>query len=73
MVRYAVAAGLIAVMLPCAPSHALNAKDNMATCKFGADDQHLQGAARATFVKKCMSNKDEPRSGTPSNAPPAQQ
>ena len=73
MLRYAVAAGLLAAMLPCAPSYALNAKDKMATCKFGADDQHLQGAARAAFVKKCMSNKDEPRGGAPSNAAPARQ
>jgi hypothetical protein len=70
MVRYAFAAGLLAVMLSCAPSYALNSKDKMATCKFGADDQHLQGAARAAFVKKCMSNKDEPRGGPPSGAPP---
>jgi hypothetical protein len=33
----------------------------MATCKFGADDQHLQGKARGAFMKKCMSNADEPR------------
>jgi hypothetical protein len=63
MVRYAVAAALLAVVLPCAPSYALSSKDKMATCKFGADDQHLEGKARAAFMKKCMSNKDEPRSG----------
>jgi psiF repeat len=42
----------------------------MATCKFGADDQHLQGKERAAFIKKCMSSKDEPRGGPP-GAPPA--
>ena len=71
MVRYAVAATLLAVVLPCAPCYAVSSKDKMATCKFGADDQHLQGKGRAAFIKKCMSNKDEPRGGPP-GAPPAQ-
>jgi psiF repeat len=64
------AAALIA-MLPSAPSLAVSAKDKMATCKFGADDQKLEGAARKTFMKNCMSNKDDPR-GSPVGAPPAQ-
>lgn len=68
MIRYAVAVVLLAVMLPCAPTYAVSTKDKMATCKFGADDQHLKGKARAAFMKKCMSNKDEPRGGT--GAPP---
>ena len=75
MVRYAVAAAMLALVLPCAPSYAVTSKDKMATCKFGADDQHLKGKARATFMKKCMSNKDEPR-GMPMPPPsgaPAQQ
>jgi hypothetical protein len=33
----------------------------MATCKFGADDQKLAGAARAKFMKNCMANKNDPR------------
>jgi psiF repeat len=70
MVRFAIAAALLAVMLPCAPSYAVSSKDKMATCKFGADDQHLDGKARAAFMKKCMSNTNEPR-GAP-GAPPAQ-
>jgi hypothetical protein len=65
MCRYAfISAVLIAipvVMLPSAPSFAVNAKDKMATCKFGADDQKLDGAARNVFMKKCMSNHDDPR------------
>ena len=63
MVRYAIAATLLAVVLPCAPSYAVSSKDKIATCKFGADDQHLEGKARSAFMKKCMSNKDEPRGG----------
>jgi hypothetical protein len=72
MVRYAIAAVLLAVMLPGAPSYAVASKEKMATCKFGADDQHLDGKARAAFMKKCMSNKDEPRSAPRPGAPPAQ-
>jgi hypothetical protein len=74
MRRYAfISAVMIAiptVMLPSAPSFAVSAKDKMATCKFGADDQKLAGAARNTFMKKCMSNHDDPR-GTGGGAPAA--
>jgi hypothetical protein len=48
-------------MLQSAPALALSAKDKMATCKFGADDQKLQGPARDAFMKKCMSNHNDPR------------
>ena len=61
MLRYAAITGALAVMLQASPSFAVTAKDKMATCKFGADEQKLQGGARATFMKKCMSNKDDPR------------
>jgi psiF repeat len=70
---------MLAVMLATAPSFAASAKDKMATCKFGADDQKLAGAARNTFMKKCMSNHDDPRGqggGTPAAAavpPPPKQ
>jgi psiF repeat len=64
MIRYAAIAVVLGVMLPGVPSFAVTAQDKMATCKFGADDQKLQGAARDAFMKKCMSNKDEPRSST---------
>lgn len=57
-----VATVLIAV-LPSAPSFAVSAKEKMATCKFGADDQKLAGAARAKFMKNCMANKNDPRGG----------
>jgi len=72
MLRFAVIAALLTAMVPIAPALALSAKDKMATCKFGADDQKLQGAARSAFMKKCMSNKDEPRgSAAPGAAAPA--
>jgi len=73
MARYAVIAAMLAIMLVPVPSLAVTAKDKMATCKFGADDQKLTGKARAAFMKKCMSNKDEPRgaaTGVPPPPPP---
>ncbi len=72
MLRYAVAGTMLAFLLPvtmATPSFAVTAKEKMATCKFGADDQKLTGAARSKFMKKCMLNKDEPR-GTPLTSPP---
>ena len=74
MVRFAVTAAALAALLSSVPSYALTSKDKMATCKCGADDQKLTGAARNKFVKKCMSNKDEPRSApmAPPSAPPPQ-
>ena len=33
----------------------------METCKFGADDQKLDGAKRKAFMAKCMSNRDDKR------------
>jgi len=70
MYRYAFLVAILIAMLPSAPSFAVSAKDKMATCKFGADDQKLQGPARNTFMKKCMSNKDDPR-GSATGTPPA--
>jgi hypothetical protein len=68
MIRYAVVAGLLGLMLPAVPSFAATAKQKMATCQFGADDQKLQGAARKSFMAKCMANKNDPR-GPAAQAP----
>ena len=75
MFRYVVIAVTLAAMLPSGPSFAVTSKDKMATCKFGADDQNLQGNARNAFMKKCMSNKDDPRGAAmaPPGAPPPPQ
>ena len=63
-------AALIAT-LPSAPSLAVTAKEKAATCKFGADDQKLQGAERAKFLRNCMANRNDPRgSGAAGAAPP---
>jgi hypothetical protein len=56
--------------LSCAPSFAATAQQKMATCKFGADDQKLQGNARKTFMAKCMANKNDPRGTGAAGAPP---
>jgi hypothetical protein len=67
MLRYAIVAGMLAVTLPSAPSFALTAKEKMDTCKFGADEQKLQGAPREAFLKKCMANKNDPRGSAGAN------
>lgn len=61
MVRYAFIAAALIALLPSTPAFAVTAKEKMVTCKFGADDQKLQGPARAKFLKNCMSNRNDPR------------
>ena len=69
MRRYAFLAAVLIAALPSAPSFAVSAKEKMATCKFGADDQKLKGPARNTFITKCMANRDDPRGPGLSGAP----
>ena len=71
MLRYAITAATLAVFMSSSQSFAITSKVKMETCKFGADDQKLQGAARSKFMKKCMANKDDPR-GPPSLLRPLQ-
>jgi hypothetical protein len=61
MTRYALLAAALFMLVPTGPCSAVDAKQKMATCKFGADDQKLQGAARDAFLKKCMANRNDPR------------
>ena len=78
MRRYAFISAILIAMsaavpigiLASAPAFAVSAKDKMATCKFGADDQKLQGPARDAFMKKCMANRNDPR-GKGGGAPAA--
>ena len=70
MLRLVAAAALAAFLLG-APAFAATSQQKMETCKFGADDQKLQGAARKSFMTKCMANKDSPR-GKPVPAPKPQ-
>jgi hypothetical protein len=72
MHRYVFAAGSLLVFsltfLAGSPAVAITAKQKMETCKFGADNQKLTGKDRALFLKRCMSNKNDPRGpavGTP--------
>jgi len=71
VLRYAIAAATLALMLPSSQSFAITSKAKMETCKFGANDQKLQGAARNKFMKKCMANKDDPRGPAVGAPPPA--
>jgi hypothetical protein len=71
MLRYAFIAAMLLALLPSTPSFAVTAKDKMITCKFGADDQKLQGKERATFLKNCMANRDDPRGPPPGANTPA--
>jgi len=77
MHRYILVAGILfgfsLAIVPDAPAFAITAKQKMATCKFGADDQKLTGKQRAVFLRKCMSNKNDPRGpaiGTPGGQVP---
>ena len=70
--RLIAAAGLAASFLFVAPAFAATSNEKMETCKFGADDQKLAGAARKSFMAKCMSNKDSPRGKPVKPAPKAQ-
>ena len=69
MLRFAMAAGLAVTLVGGTPASAATPKQKMETCKFGADDQKLQGAARQKFMANCMANRDSPR-GKPVAAPP---
>jgi hypothetical protein len=64
--------GLFAAMLLNAPAFAITPKEKMKTCEFGAEDQKLTGAARKSFIAKCMANEDKPAGKTASKKPPQQ-
>ena len=68
MLRFAIAAGLAVTLVGGTPASAATPKQKMETCKFGADDQKLQGEARKKFMANCMANRDSPR-GKPVAAP----
>ena len=61
MLRYAAIIGLFPLLLLATPATALTAAQKMETCKFGADDQKLEGAKRTAFINKCMSPKNDKR------------
>lgn len=57
MLRTISLAGVLAALAFAAPAYAVTAKEKQETCKFGADDQKLAGAARKSFMSKCMANE----------------
>jgi hypothetical protein len=68
MSRCSFLAAALIVLLTAGPGLAVDAKQKMATCKFGADQQRLQGEARDGFLKKCMEDRDDPRGPAPAGA-----
>jgi len=62
---------LLPVFMLATPASAITAKQKMETCKFGADNQKLTGKKRDAFIKRCMSNKDDPRGPAKPAAPAA--
>jgi hypothetical protein len=54
------------------PASAITSQQKMETCKFGADDQKLEGAARKAFLSKCMANEKSP-AARPKLPPPSPQ
>ena len=54
MMLRTLAIALVPVALAAAPAAAVTTQEKMETCKVGAESQQLEGAKRATFIKKCM-------------------
>ena len=52
--RYSALAALLPLVLLAAPASAATKAQKEETCKVGADADHLQGAKRDAFMKKCM-------------------
>jgi hypothetical protein len=50
----------VTLLLAETPASAITPQQKMETCKFGADDQKLTGAARKLFISKCMANEKPP-------------
>jgi hypothetical protein len=51
-------------LLTLTPASAITPQQKMETCKFGADNQKLTGAARKTFISKCMADDKSPNQPT---------
>jgi hypothetical protein len=61
MLRTIAIIGLLPLLLLASPAAALTKAQKMETCKFGADDQKLEGAKRTAFIANCMSNRNDKR------------
>ena len=60
MLRSSLVLGLVAASLANAPVHAVTKQQKLETCTFGADAQKLVGAARQSFMTRCMADEDRP-------------
>ena len=69
MLRTIAIIGLLPLLLLASPASALTKAEKAETCKFGADDQKLEGAKRKAFIAKCMANRNDKRG--PVLKPPA--
>jgi hypothetical protein len=54
MLRTIAVIGLLPLLLLASPASAITKAQKMETCKFGADDQKLEGAKRNAFIKHCL-------------------
>jgi hypothetical protein len=61
MLRTLSLVSLLPLLLLVTPASAITKEQKMETCKFGADDQKLEGAKRKTFMSNCMANRDDKR------------
>jgi hypothetical protein len=57
MLRSAILPAVILLALAATPASAITPEQKMETCKFGADNQKLTGAARKSFIAKCMADE----------------
>ena len=55
------AMSLLSLLLLASSASAATNEQKMETCKFGADDQKLEGAKRKAFMAKCMANRNDKR------------
>jgi psiF repeat len=65
MLRHLAPLTLLPLLLLVTPASALTKEQKMETCKFGADDQKLDGAKRKAFITNCMANRDDKRQMKP--------
>ncbi len=61
MLKILGAISLLPLLLLASPASAATNEQKMETCKFGADDQKLDGAKRKAFMAKCMANRNDKR------------
>ena len=64
MLRTIAIISLLPLLLLASPASALTKAEKAETCKFGADDQKLEGAKRKAFIANCMSNRNDKRGPT---------